>query len=343
VTQEIRHTLVLLAIAASFLGTGIWQTHAARARDLAKLQQSLPHPEKTRQAVRPASIPFSGAPVADYEARCKKGMTDQEIHWILEDYKNAGLDHGIHDIEIPDSGPPSEDPYRPHHDTLRKAQDRWFLEALADGLRLSPEQIAQARTSFDRLFDEAKAEFIQEQNADLQKPPQGSLLHFRAVDRLAKIVSPHRFLDGDEYIPWILCPLSPQQEKLTWKEFVSRRADQSVTGQDHAVMEPADVAPEFLGTVPRPFYLLMDPKVPLEYCMPNLFLPFLKTQKLAIGEDPFAEENDPPLEHEVLLAEYQDRLISNVRQFHPAQLKMALLYDPEMAGRLQHALEGRSH
>lgn len=343
--KEIRHTLVLLGIAACFLGGAVWQGQVASAREFAHRSRTLPPTAKTRRAVRPAPVPFTGDPVADYAARCEKGMTDQEILWILDDYKNAGLDLGIHDIELK-SGPPPEDPYRPYHNTLRKAQDRWFLEALVDGLRLSPEQIAQTRSTFDRLFDQAKADLIQDQNAELHgSPGDGPISPYRGVDRLTKLISLDRYLNGGEHAPWIL--LSPQQEKLTWKHIISQLADRASRGQAAAAEKLVVSEPEFLGAEPMNLNQ-GDPNVPGEYMFSNIFLPFLKCQKLASGDDPFAkdpftEDKDPPAEDKLLLAEYEDRLVANVRKFHPAQLKMCLLFDPEMTGRVQHALDSASH
>jgi hypothetical protein len=120
VSKEIRHPLVLLGIAACFLGGAVWQGQVASARELAQRQHTLPAPAKTKHAVRPAPVLFSGDSVADYVAHCEKGMTDQEILWIPENLKKADLKDG----RFPSSSQNAD--HFPAFFAQRAARHRWY-------------------------------------------------------------------------------------------------------------------------------------------------------------------------------------------------------------------------
>ena len=85
----------------------------------------------------------------DYATRKKQGLTDREIGWIVEDFQNAGLDLGIR-------AAPQEE-----YLAQRRAQDRWYRDALVEAWSLTPEQSAQVTAKLAELYDQAKADFIE--------------------------------------------------------------------------------------------------------------------------------------------------------------------------------------
>ena len=149
--KDLRNTLVWMVFATAIVGIAFWQAQITLAKEIAAKNKVLPPPPKTRHAVRPAAATFTGDPVADYLDRCKKGLTDQEIGWIIEDFQNAGLAFYHFNETAPD----------PFIIAYRAAQIRWYHDLLVDGFRLSPEQSAQASVKLRQLHEKDTAEFQQ--------------------------------------------------------------------------------------------------------------------------------------------------------------------------------------
>ena len=319
--KEIRNTLAWIVFATFLMFTAVWQAQVAAQRDLEARRQTLPPPAQTKRAIRPAPQVFTGDVAQDYIARCEKGLTDQEIGWILEDLHNAGLDRDPIDYVVD---------YHLHEDRqfplFRAAQHRWYHETLVDGLRLSPEQSAQAATKLSELFAEAKEKFLRAITSDkLSVEPYGDI----AIALL--------WLDGTHRSsPWNLCKLTPEQEKITWKhlyEIVDSRKDLGFENRP-----PFPDNREQAATTGSPLFLRSGPVEPESnktenlprYWSANRIFPLLPQQFPAFADpnafdQPSKDSSDPILEH--------------IRRLHPAQFKTLLLLDPNFAAEIQRALE----
>jgi hypothetical protein len=329
--QEIKANVIWLLLAFFLTFAGFWQAKVVVARDSQAKHRELPPAAKTKHAIRPPPQLFSGDVVADYVARCEKGMTDQEIGWILEDFRNAGLSLDWRNPEVTLEAVL-------HH---RKSLDRWYHDALVDGLRLSPEQSAEVAKHLDELVEQLKhpypaatgstpkpaedqpdhIESIDEDKREWLGDPSGSMIHFGS------------FPTATPYYPWKLCQLTSEQEKLTWKQLflVFEGANHEELSEETAGLSggPLFRQEDFYNGYP------IDESLRLQSYMPNLIFPLLARQKLIANNDPdapFSEPSDPP----GLSA------LENVRLLHPCQLKVLLLFNPGFAPMLQSQLDQQS-
>jgi hypothetical protein len=305
--------------------TAVWQAQVAAKRDLEARKRMLPPPPKTKHAIRPAPQAFTGDVVADYIARCEKGMTDQEINWILEDFRNAGLDF--------DWGNPAATIEQAVH--CRVAQQRWYHDALVDGLRLSPEQSTQVAKKLDELFEKDKQEFLKEQETksetsvyrlDISQPfylgarnPMAPPA--RSPSSNAPITTP--------YLPWELCQLTVEQVKVTWKPWFQMIESKNLEISNQELAEHSG-GPLFNSKTSFSEGYPIDES--RHTALPNLIFPLLAQQKLIAknnSNDPFSAPSDPP----GLSA------LENVRLLHPCQLKALLMFNQGFSSVLQAQLD----
>lgn len=331
-----RHHKMLIAwflVSGLIVFTAVRQIQVAAAEKL-RSHQPLPPPAKTRHAIRPVVLPWSGDPVADYVARCTKGMTDKEIRWVIEDLKSADLD------QFPFTDGATDEVLV----TYLAAQHRWYHAALVDGLRLTREQSAQVAKKLGELFKNAKI--------DVREKPITGDLNAPVVSRF-EIAIPtlwrmreYGFLKASEIdmAPWNLCQLTSNQERLSWRGWFDL-SDNTDKRDYETRME--DAGRQFNERKGEPRFWFRDPfyvnsantqglKIPNWITEANIFLPLLANQKILLGPpqmDPFAETVDDGVVS----------LLKNISLLHPAQFKLVLLFRPELAGEIEGALEKTSH
>ncbi|MGC4016278.1 MAG: hypothetical protein QM755_17410 [Luteolibacter sp.] len=188
-----------LLAATALLSIGAWQ--AARiSMDLkADATAVKPPPKKTRSDGRkPLAKELAQAdPVGAYLARAKRGMKDQEIRWIEEDFRGASLDMY-----------PSAGDSLLHQRAYRARQQEWYAAALGDGLALSKGQREEVANSLSRLLE---SEFGGE---DIK------------LSRIWIDTMMGSWLGGPGYAPWNLCHLTPGQLSLTTKSSSAENWDQ---------------------------------------------------------------------------------------------------------------------
>ena len=161
---------------------------------------------KTRYHDRAPVVPWSGDVTEDFAARAAEGLEDREIGWIVEDFQTAGLDLGVR-------GAPQEEFIE-----QRRAQHRWYLSALADGLRLSPEQTTAAAGRLDELAEEAEADFLKSlEGAGGKFEHEGKSYQIIGSHVISRHVSASEWLTGD-FMPWEISGLTKEQEQLTAKD-----------------------------------------------------------------------------------------------------------------------------
>lgn len=319
-------TFAWILIAFLMLGVAAWQVQTTLAKDAAARNAPLPPPLKTRHAIRPAAITFSGDPVADYIARCKKGITDQEILWIIEDFRNAELDVEWRNPELP-----AEQVLQ-----LISRQQKWYLESIKDGLRLDPEQTRKAEENLQKLFQTAANEFIAERKknaaSEFAPIPTG-----REEHELAWLPGNpmNSAAASDSSKLWKLCGLSPEQDLITWKRwYQSLEKDPTLFfGEGVTSRKDLQLTEESYFRFATPFggLSLESSTTPPDWArLPNWVLPILDQQNLIAPspeEGPFGE---PP---------NTETLLSNIRRLHPAQFKLLLLFAPEMAAEISKELQ----
>lgn len=200
--QDIKNTLIWMVGATLILGIAIWQAQVAVTQDRLASEITLPPPVKTRSADRAPTETVVLDPISNYQSRKEKGLTVQEIGWILDDFKTAGLDLGIRAAT------------REEYLLERLAQDRWYRDALVEGWSLSKEQAAEVTRKLSELSDLAKANFIEALNAG-PRPFQvdGQWFNVTGTEPIYQLVDfARRFaVEDSPTLPWRLCKL-PQGE-----------------------------------------------------------------------------------------------------------------------------------
>lgn len=317
--KEIRNTLAYIVVATFVMITAVWQAQVSAKRDLEARHRALPPPSKTKRADRPVPQPFTGDVVADYVARCEKGMTDQEIGWILEDFKNAGLDI------LPAEGSPDTDLISFH-----KRQNRWYRDSLADGLRLSTAQSADVDRNLARhlqvVSDVAMHVATDEEIEEMSElaDDQISLLFRRWFFSSVK--------DGRDIgiaPPGLFTP-TPGQQDILDNSISKVQPDPFDNVPSISQPPPADSGRSTLkGKTAATYPIDEDYPIPAGFGAADRSFPILKSQQTIASR-----RTDP---------DTAVRFIHNVRHLHPAQLKVLLLAEPEMAKKIQAALEAQTN
>jgi len=298
--KNLQLTLAWFALAFLVTLAAVWQAQVTVAREVIARNQLPPPPVKTRHAVRPAPVIFSGDPVADYVARCEKGLTDQEIGWIIEDFQTAGLDLGIRVA--------SKEEYL----VQRKAQDRWYHDALVEAWALTLEQSAQVTAKLGELHDRAKADFIEALAAGPQPiKVNGQWLIVTSSDPIHRLIDANiRFQDFDgPFMPWKLCEMTSEQNPTQ----AGKPIDIKITGV------PGQEYEEVVLT--RPIQIM--PPEPTLF-MVNHLLPLLIPPS---GGEP------------IQVVPEENAILPQLRKLHPAQFKLLLLIDPGKIRGIQSALD----
>ncbi|GAA5118328.1 hypothetical protein GCM10023212_08630 [Luteolibacter yonseiensis] len=335
-SRNLQITVAWILLASLIMGIALWQAQVVVAREAASQHKNLPPPTNTRHAIRAGPATADIDPVADYIARCEKGMTVQEIRWVLTDFENAGLAGGKTSDEM------TEAEAAAYH----KAQRHWYLRCLAQGLNLSSEQKKEASDMMVKLAREtyrSHLEYLKNGKETGEQPLPDHTITIEGIDlKFLNLTMGHEFGRSkalQSWLPWKFCKLTPPQASLTWKyghdiafpdQSNPNRID--VTLDQPELSDPHQLAKKTGG----PVFHVSNPinnssiGIPIWLNAANKIHPLLATQKLADNSDnpdAFFEEMDPK------------KFIPQLRALHPVQLKMALLLDADISGKIREALE----
>ncbi len=282
--------------------------------------------------------------VEDYLARCKRGMTAQEVRWIVEDFQRAGLDWGEGGLSqriagilkqsregpFPDLYPQSDAQLEELVLKLGQRQRAWYASALKDGLRLDHQQIFSTIERLDSLLDEdldSNQKAISEIKREAEEIGGVERLDGRALMIIGELVAkdvvvPDQWLLRDDYAPWKLCDLKAEQEAVT------RRSEM---GEEGVQQDEAKASYEIYGTTSWHYQ-----GTPFRSSLANK-----RAIRLADGEfgQLAAAGHIFPLEEAQLFEGEKFLRIDDPTRLHPAQLKLLLLLEPERAAEILQALE----
>jgi hypothetical protein len=291
--KNLQLTLAWFVLAFLVTLAAVWQAQVTVSREVIAKNQLPPPPAKTRHAERG---PATTSPSVDYATRKKQGLTDREIGWIIEDFQNAGLDLGIR-------AAPKEE-----YLAQRRAQDRWYRDALVDAWSLTPEQSTQVTAKLGELYDQAKADFIEALAAGPQPVEiNGQWYIITSAEPIHRLIDANSRLQNADgpFMPWNLGEffnrsLTPRFEYTNGEASGPLPAEVEIT-------EPIQVIP----------------------ADPNLLTVDLLLPKTA------PSSGDEPAQ----AVPQENGILSQLRKLHPAQLKLLLLIDPEKAKEIQAALD----
>lgn len=307
-----------LLAAMALLSIGAWQAAQialdVRSRAASAVKAS---PGKTRSNSRkPSAKELAKAdPVDTYIARAKRGMTDQEIRWMVEDFQASGLD------PLPTAS--SKEAY----EALHKRQRAWYAMTLDGVLGLTKEQQAEVLNNLRKIADrQIVAKQIVIGNPDRETLLEGAI-----------VTSFPQWLSDEAAAPWNLCTLTDAQASLTVQKLVGKEAQDPFAPK-------SDARPTWGELVLSP-PVVQDPLSGNPITVPAEGTSGSPSRNAALpGTGVFPLTPDQPT---VALSLLGDRtlpgdLLQQARILQPSQLRMALLLRPGTAGELSRLLENPS-
>lgn len=251
--------------------------------------------------------------VEDYLARCKKGMTAQEVRWIVEDFQRAGLGEEVgslserinNEIEASDSVMNADAKAKVLElalDLGRRQRD-WYAVTLEDALHLDQQQKLELRANLQLALkvDRKQSEEDWDSLAALELPSRVD----DGLDGLMVVgglVTAAKWIDHELYAPWKLTTLTEEQLSITRynKLRVANRPD----ARDWLLLLPEEME---MGDAPG-----------------------LRLSRMTMVLPPTSEQKLP---------QFGEIMLDEAKLLHPAQLRLQLLFAPAGAQRLLEALE----
>lgn len=295
-----------LMVASAITCLGIWQIiHVSTGGDSlfqisAKAKAGLSQPRSDRRTP-PGRTLTPADPVGAYIERSKRGMTDQDIRWMIEDFQALG--------PMPTSGGIEESR------SYRERQNRWYLLALAEALSLSSEQKRTVQKSLAEALDLAEDQYWKRGNET------GGASHGVHIELYLEAT---HWLRTATLAPWNLCVLTEAQSALT----MNRRWLE----QKKAAMKmgsPFNAEPMWLTYMS---IVMRDPVSGDSVAYPppsplDLACTLQGTIKGGIMDisDAF------PLTPDQQLAGHRYDVVAQARLLQPAQLRMALFLNPSLS------------
>lgn len=262
--------------------------------------------------------------VEDYTARCQKGMTARQVRWIVEDFQKEGLDDGpgsfraiiemiLEPLDIAGADEQELEELSIDDETAAKLktlglelasrQQRWYAGALADGLRLSPEQKLELKASGRQLVKDCEDDFLKINGAVTVTVAETEEPETETEEPEASYIS-ERVLDG-----------------LTGTDLLFPRT--GLLEPSYWLKQPGSAASERIDLTPGQLEIV-HPEKGSDVGVPERLRNLQQVLPLVAGQKFPADESD---------------ILGLAEAMHPAQLKVLLLLDPEAAAELTSALE----
>ena len=287
-------------------------------------------PTKVRERPAAPEPRNTGEVAEEFAARCRKGMTSLEIRWLVEDFRGAELDEGPGSLierigsiidQFPHWAPLSEGATEKLErliDQLAARQRSWYCSALTDALRLDAKQRAEMKGKLARIQQEER-ENLEQSRADSGKGGIGIPFQGITGDPLHdRLITAGEWLADERNSPWSLCELT--------------RSQLSITRHGDVVREQLNIISSESGS---------DPAIPSWFALrPAAFATTAGGGRAAFDVETVKQEAEaifPFIPAQV--SANDDGLVELVKRLHPAQLKILLLLEPGLAGRLADELE----
>jgi hypothetical protein len=278
-----------------------------------------------------------------FRERCAKGMTKDEVRWILQDFEKMGLTEELEPLQDISTkvihGDSDEMATSAERDLLKFAvlkmaarEREWYADTLAEALMLDREQKAELKEKLavalageTKQFERVEMAFrlMDGWQANPREPSEQERQELKDVFELAgaepfgrsivyfSVAWPELWVQSDAYAPWDLCQLSPDQLAITNYKHVSAQHGENATAGWL-------MAPEIEGTEG------IELRLPYFLQKPAGILPLTAEQILPHNEDSSSADK---------------MSIGVLTKLHPAQFKLLLLCYPELAEDIRLLLE----
>ena len=262
--------------------------------------------------------------VEDYLARCKKGMTAQEVRWIVEDFQRAGLGEGPGSLAALISGEMQAGDPVMNADSkskvlemaldLGRRQRNWYGATLDGVLQLNQQQKLEVRAKLQLALEadrkKSEEDWDSLEAALRRESPSPFDDALDGLQVVAELAIATRWIDHDLYAPWKLTALTEEQLSITNYDEIED-ADEARVPLGRGWMRPVLPADgKRVGDWPQ-----------VSMSREAMVLPLTPDQKF------------PQFGEEVLDPLWEAKLM------HPAQLKLHLLFSPPSHEWLLKAME----
>lgn len=210
--KPVFHRRAFWSIAGLFLlAFAGWEAvQIARGGRTGFVNAHLPPPLQSRSGERPLLVreTQTGDPIANYLARAKRGMTEQEVRWMLEDFEAQGLDRS--EDQLPDFAAAK---------VHRKKLEAWYLSALSEGLSLTAAQKEEVKAKLESRFasDLQNIEALKNWSAEWkEKHPGHTLCGADLSDAYRRFFQfPATLFHDSSFAPWNVSQLTEIQSSIT--------------------------------------------------------------------------------------------------------------------------------
>jgi hypothetical protein len=313
------------------LGFACWEAGEVARGGRTAPSKALSPPLQSRSGERPALVRemTAGDPIANYLAQAKRGMTEQEVRWMLEDFQAAGLDRTDDELDALDLASAK---------AHRRKLDQWYLAALSDGLSLSPLQKEEVTAKLDARFasDLQRILQVEQQLGDQVSATGDELLTESDLKRAKALFTYGRALFITSFFaPWNLISLSQDQTALTLHYWVIEEWKRQNGANLFGSSEQQE--PEYWLQEADPFADFESQTLIQDPISGNLLKnpgPMVDRKNLLQSRVfPFTPDQIPSWNK-------ASSLLEQARCCHPAQLRMALLEDPNLFQQMRTELDG---
>jgi hypothetical protein len=262
--------------------------------------------------------------VEDYLARCKKGMTAQEVRWIVEDFRRAGLGEAEGGLIAGIAGillkPYQEEGVYPALSQKDKAavesqafslghrQREWYGAVMAHALQLDENQRIELRANFARMLNDDRSKIAGIWSEwEKETGIAGALPYYSlgVQGLIGDLAVADYWVKSESYAPWELITLTDEQLAITRYDEITR--ERKRLGEGEGREDDRQNWMELLSTRSEDELTLEIPKLIEDV---GAVLRFTEEQKFPQdGED----------------------LLRIAQALHPAQLKLFLLLNPDLA------------
>lgn len=199
--KSTRPAVWLCAVLA--LGVAFWLRPDGEKKAGLAAEGSGPRVTKAHSRESDAGERRTKNPREEFEAARKRGLTEEEVRWIVEDFMELGIDSdGI-------SAGTQEGYYQ-----LRMKRQAWLIDALVSGFGLSDEQKKQAAARLRDIGEKDYKEF-EDYLAEIKTiEVEGKAIRIIDGSKVWKLTDAEHWLTDDQCLPWNLCELDEAQKEM---------------------------------------------------------------------------------------------------------------------------------
>lgn len=300
--QRMSKTLIAAFVV---LGIVVWQVvQISNGDGLSFLQGEKAQARPTKWHTKRESRDFKklrapADPVTAFVERAKRGMTEQEIRWMIAEFEAMGPMPTSGDIE--------------QLRKFRQHQHDWYLAAMTEALSLTPQQKQAGHALLLKQLEQRIEAFQESTHSE-----DGKTIHPLIIQTYFE---PNLTFRSAELAPWDLLDLTEDQSKLTNKILWQKRNNAAKNSPYPFNQEQPWISHRSLAMHEVEMGQIVSYPPPSNYDLRCTMYGTISGGIIDISEA-------FPLTPDQNLADHRQDIVSQARMLHPAQLRLALLLNP---------------